>query len=206
MSSAHTLDSLDAVREIIGEPSPTMPMKLHDSLDEMSMAFIRCSPMFLLATAGSEGLPEVSPKGDEPGFVVGGGSHHPVRPGTQGQPADLQPAEHPRQPAGGDDLPGPWHRGDAAGAGACGTHGRSADVRPVHCAGPACSAGHAGEGRALLLPLRQGVQALAAVGPDSWPPRQGVSFGKQAKDRHGLDDETAEQIDASVEEDYRTNL
>ena len=42
--------------------------------------------------------------------------------------------------------------------------------------------------------------------PDSWPPRQGVSFGKQAKDRHGLDDETAEQIDASVEEDYRTNL
>ena len=44
-------------------------MKVRDHLDEQSIAFIRRSPFLLLSTIGEDGCVEVSPKGDEPGFV-----------------------------------------------------------------------------------------------------------------------------------------
>ena len=44
-------------------------MKVRDHLDEQSIAFIRRSPFLLLSTISEDGCVEVSPKGDEPGFV-----------------------------------------------------------------------------------------------------------------------------------------
>lgn len=64
-----TIESIARLREIMGEPSPLTHHKIHRRLSEQAYAFIRQSPMFLLATADAEGRPTVSPKGDAPGFV-----------------------------------------------------------------------------------------------------------------------------------------
>jgi predicted pyridoxine 5'-phosphate oxidase superfamily flavin-nucleotide-binding protein len=61
--------NLHQLRAIIGEPSAKVPLKLHDRLSDRAQAFIRGSPMLLLATADGRGQPTVSPKGDSAGFV-----------------------------------------------------------------------------------------------------------------------------------------
>lgn len=54
---------------IIGEPHPLVSTKILDHLDQMAQRFIAASPFAMLATADAEGLPDVSPRGDTPGFV-----------------------------------------------------------------------------------------------------------------------------------------
>lgn len=60
--------TIERLIEIIPEPSPVASAKLMDCLDDQAMAFIRRSPFLLLATDSEAGL-DVSPKGDDPGFV-----------------------------------------------------------------------------------------------------------------------------------------
>jgi uncharacterized protein len=62
------IETLERLTELIPEPSPVASAKLLDRLDEQAMEFIRRSPFLLLATDGEAGL-DVSPKGDDPGFV-----------------------------------------------------------------------------------------------------------------------------------------
>jgi len=206
MSSAYTLDSLDAVREIIGEPSQMMPMKLHDSLDEKSMGFIRRSPMLLLATAGSDGTPEVSPKGDQPGFVAVERPTTLLVPERKGNRLifSLQNILDNPQVAMIFLIPGTEETLRVQG-------------RAELTADPELCERFTARGRPALLVTRVMVERCyfhcakafkrsRLWDPDSWPPRQRVSFGAQARDRLGLDDETAAQIDATVDEDYRTNL
>ena len=67
---AHRLTSIEQVRAIIGAEVPSVRMKLFDSLDETMIEFIQRSPLLLLATTSADGKPDVSPKGDGPGFVA----------------------------------------------------------------------------------------------------------------------------------------
>jgi predicted pyridoxine 5'-phosphate oxidase superfamily flavin-nucleotide-binding protein len=96
-SQPHQLDSVDAIREIVGEPNPATPLKVMDALDEMATAFIRRSPFLVLATAGRDGLPDMSPKGDEPGFVAVARGRPPVAsavdPGKVASSARTQTAD-----------------------------------------------------------------------------------------------------------------
>jgi len=57
------------LREVIGEPNPVVHSKVHDRLNAQAQAFIARAPMAFLASAGADGTPMVSPKGDVPGFV-----------------------------------------------------------------------------------------------------------------------------------------
>ncbi|MBS0472544.1 MAG: pyridoxamine 5'-phosphate oxidase family protein [Proteobacteria bacterium] len=63
------ITSIEQLREIIPEPAGPTKLKVRDHLDEQSIAFIQRSPFLLLSTADENGCLEVSPKGDEPGFV-----------------------------------------------------------------------------------------------------------------------------------------
>jgi len=63
------ITTLDDLRAIIDEPNPVTRQKVFDSLDDQMREFIERAPFCLLATAGADGKLEVSPKGDEPGFV-----------------------------------------------------------------------------------------------------------------------------------------
>jgi PPOX class probable FMN-dependent enzyme len=63
------ITSVAQLRERLPErPGPTK-LKVRDHLDEQSVAFIARAPFLLLSTVDADGLVEVSPKGDEPGFV-----------------------------------------------------------------------------------------------------------------------------------------
>ena len=61
--------STQRLRELIGEPNPVVHAKVHDRLNAQAQAFIARAPMVFLASAGADGAPMVSPKGDSPGFV-----------------------------------------------------------------------------------------------------------------------------------------
>ena len=63
-SNADQIDTIGAVRGIIGEPHRAVPLKVLEALDEMSIEFIQRSPFLVLATADQDGVPDVSPKGD----------------------------------------------------------------------------------------------------------------------------------------------
>jgi PPOX class probable FMN-dependent enzyme len=65
---AHII-SLAQLRERLPEPTGPTKLKVRDHLDEQSVAFVARSPFILLSTVDANGAVEVSPKGDEPGFV-----------------------------------------------------------------------------------------------------------------------------------------
>lgn len=64
------IETLDALRKIIGEPVPLTESKIADALFDEAKEFIAKAPLIFMATANSEGKATVSPKGDQPGFVT----------------------------------------------------------------------------------------------------------------------------------------
>src|SRR5262245_47851950 len=66
----NTLTTLEQVRAIIGPERPVVRNKLFQYLDTQALAFIERAPLVLLATTSADGMPDVSPKGDGPGFVA----------------------------------------------------------------------------------------------------------------------------------------
>src|ERR1700755_845909 len=63
------ITSVAQLRERLPEANPATRMKVRDHLDAQSIDFIARSPFLLLSTISEDGAVEVSPKGDEPGFV-----------------------------------------------------------------------------------------------------------------------------------------
>ena len=63
------LNSIDDLRKIIAEPRSTTRKKILDALDEQSIDFLKRCPFALVGTTAEDGTIEVSPKGDEPGFI-----------------------------------------------------------------------------------------------------------------------------------------
>jgi PPOX class probable FMN-dependent enzyme len=58
------------LRDMLGVPAQRSVLKERPVLDAHFRAFIAQSPFVLMATSGSDGTCDVSPKGDAPGFVV----------------------------------------------------------------------------------------------------------------------------------------
>ncbi|MDO8943602.1 MAG: pyridoxamine 5'-phosphate oxidase family protein [Desulfobacterales bacterium] len=63
------ISRLEEIREHIGEPVPPVLAKVMDHIDPVSRAIIEKSPFIVMASATSDGYPDVSPKGDPVGFV-----------------------------------------------------------------------------------------------------------------------------------------
>ena len=63
------ITSLQQLRERLPEPNPITRMKVRAFLDGQAKAFVARAPFLLLSTVDAGGAVEVSPKGDEPGFV-----------------------------------------------------------------------------------------------------------------------------------------
>ncbi len=64
------ITSAEALRRLLPEPNAVTRMKVLDHLDEQAVDFIARSSFLLLSTVGADGCVEVSPKGDESGFVA----------------------------------------------------------------------------------------------------------------------------------------
>jgi PPOX class probable FMN-dependent enzyme len=63
------LSTEDEVEATIGKPGPRMLAKVVASLDDICRAFIARSPFVVVASSDSNGRFDVSPKGDQAGFV-----------------------------------------------------------------------------------------------------------------------------------------
>jgi uncharacterized protein len=73
-----------AVLERYRDPSRRVLDKVIHRIDEHCAAFIRLSPFAVLSTASSDGEPEVSPRGGDPGFVKVLDEHRLLLPDRQG--------------------------------------------------------------------------------------------------------------------------
>ena len=75
---------MDGVLARYRDPSRRVLDKVIHRIDGHCAAFIRLAPFATLATASSDGLPEVSPRGGEPGFVRVLDEHRLALPDRQG--------------------------------------------------------------------------------------------------------------------------
>lgn len=64
------LTSISELREMVGSPNERAVRKQLAVLDTHCRAFIQHSPFMLLGTSAPDGRCDVSPKGDQPGFVL----------------------------------------------------------------------------------------------------------------------------------------
>src|SRR5260370_21615555 len=64
------MTSTAELREMVGSPTVRAVRKQLAALDAHCRAFIAHSPFMLLGTAAPDGRCDVSPKGDQPGFVL----------------------------------------------------------------------------------------------------------------------------------------
>jgi len=63
------LNSLEAIRAVLGEPRSTALKKIYTELNSRMKEFISRSPLVMMSTVDEEGWPTISPRGDAPGFV-----------------------------------------------------------------------------------------------------------------------------------------
>lgn len=65
-----TITTIEQLRDLLPEAKPTTKAKILPHLDEQALEFVARCPFLLLGTVGADGRLEVSPKGDEAGFVL----------------------------------------------------------------------------------------------------------------------------------------
>ena len=64
-----SFETLTELRSLYGDPSDLAARKEIGHLDQHAKRFIALSPFLVIASHGRDGLGDVSPKGDAPGFV-----------------------------------------------------------------------------------------------------------------------------------------
>lgn len=61
---------MSELEALVGPPAPRAANKVRSSLGELHRRWLASSPFCFIATAGADGSCDVSPRGDQPGFVV----------------------------------------------------------------------------------------------------------------------------------------
>lgn len=205
-SSDYRITSLAQLRAIFGEPSPLVAKKLLRGLDGMAADFIRRSPFLVIGTADAEGNQDVSPKGDGPGFVLIEDDNTLVIPDRRGNKLvfTLQNILANPHVALIFVMPGTDETLRVNG-----TAELSAD--------PALLERLSARGLPAQLAIRVKIRecffhcAKAFIRsqlwkPETWNERMRISWGKYLAEKVGASDETANQIDEFVAQDYKNNL
>ncbi|CAG7643086.1 hypothetical protein PAESOLCIP111_04420 [Paenibacillus solanacearum] len=82
----HVVQTSEELRELVGTPHEAVVKKSIAMISEQAQSFIKQSPMLFMSTASRSGQCDVSPRGDEPGFVYVANSQQliiPDRPGNK---------------------------------------------------------------------------------------------------------------------------
>lgn len=200
------IETVEQLREIIGEPNPVVATKVASTLDEFARAYIQRSPFLLMSTADAEGNQDVSPKGDSPGFVAIENEQTLLIPDRKGNQLvfGLQNLLHNPHiglifliPGTGETLR---------------INGTAELTRD-----PAVLERLAARGKSAVLAIRVRVHecffhcAKAFLRaqlwkPEAWGERHRVSFGAIMSKRFGAGAEVARQVDELIADDYRNNL
>jgi PPOX class probable FMN-dependent enzyme len=205
-ADSHLLPDIAALRQIIGPETPAVRTKLFPELDPMMVEFIARSPFLLLSTADAEGRPDVTPRGDDPGFVAAPDPRTlwiPERKGNRMVLALQNVLANPRValiflvPGTEETLR---------------VHG-IATLRsdPEVCARltargqPALLAIHV-QVEQCFFHCAKAFKRARLWQPATWPAPLRVSFGKLFAKRLGAGEEVARNIDRAIAEDYENNL
>ncbi len=70
MTTSPTITDVAGIRAVIGDAHELVYKKILTKLDDIGRRFIEASPLVMLATADAAGRPDVSPRGDAPGFAL----------------------------------------------------------------------------------------------------------------------------------------
>ncbi len=200
------IQSTTRLRELIGTPNELVRLKIHSKLNETARKFIVRSPMAFLATCGGDGTPQVSPKGDAPGFAHVADDNTIIIPERKGNKLAFTLENILNNPrvaliflvpgtcetlriegrAQLDDDPHLCEQFSARGSAALLVTRVKIDTAYFHCAKSFL--------RAELWK------------PETWPEKLKVSFGKEIAQAGGLDSRKIENFDAEVQSRYKTDL
>jgi PPOX class probable FMN-dependent enzyme len=200
------IQSTQRLRELIGTPNELVRLKIHSQLNDSARNFLARSPMLFLATCGSDGVPQVSPKGDAPGFVHIEDDHTLIIPERKGNKLAFTLENILANPKVALIFLVP---------GTCETlriEGRAQlDDDPKLCTKLSA------RGSAALLVTRIEIESVyfhcakAFLRAELWKPatwleKINVSFGREIAQRGGLKDQKIEEFDAAVRSRYKTDL
>ncbi len=200
------LTSMDDLRRVIPEPRPTTRVKILESLDDQSIAFLARCPFALVGTTAADGTVEVSPKGDDPGFIRVENSRTLLIPERVGNNLAF----------GLSNILATGKIGLIALVPATGETLRVSGTAEIHD-DPELLASLSSLGKPALLATRvriahcyfhcaRSIVRAKLWDPKAWPAPGRVSFGKIIAPKIGAGDDVAAQIDASVEGAYTTRL
>lgn len=203
---SHQISSVEQLRTVIPEPPALLQEKVFSELVEEAQEFIAAAPLIMLCTTNAQGQMDVSPKGDAPGFVEVTDANTltiPDRPGN-------------RLAYGFNNLL------QSASVSLIFLHPGTRETLRVNGQGfitkdPAVLERLGVGGKPAMLATEVQVQECffhcgkalirsKTWQPDSWGEPIKISFGQQFAKRMGGQQEMADQIDASVNEDYKNNL
>jgi len=200
------ISTKEDLRRIITEPRPATRVKILDALDEQSIEFLKRCPFALIGTTAEDGTIEVSPKGDEPGFIRMEDPKTLLIPERVGNNLAF----------GLNNIIATGKIGIIALVPATGETLRISGTAEIHDDADLL-ASLSSLGKPALLATRVHIKhcyfhcARSIVraklwDPKAWPAPGRVSFGKIIAPRIGESDAVAAQIDANVEGAYTTRL
>ena len=196
----------EELRRIIAEPRPATRVKILDALDEQSIEFLKRCPFALVGTTSADGTVEVSPKGDEPGFIRVEDPQTLLIPERVGNNLAF----------GLNNILDTGQIGIIALVPATGETLRISGTAEIHD-DPDLVASLSSLGKPALLATRVRIKhcyfhcARSIVraklwDPKAWPAPGRISFGRIIAPRIGESEAVAAQIDANVEGAYTTRL
>jgi PPOX class probable FMN-dependent enzyme len=202
----HAITDNDGLRAVVGAEFPGLSEKNQDHLNEFAIEFLARAPFLVLSTADQHGNIDASPKGDGPGFVLVEDDHTLVIPDRPGNKLAYGHQNILSNPRVGVLFMIP---GTPETLRVNGTATLTAD--------PALLEQLATRGKPAVLAIRVHVKecffhcAKAFIRSglwkhEAWPERHKVSFGEMFAKQRGGDAESAKQLDAVIEADYRDNL
>jgi hypothetical protein len=202
----HRITTPEDLRRRMGSAGPVTPLKLLSELDDAAIDFIQRSPFLVLSTADAAGNQQVSPKGDDPGFVLVEDRKTLLIPDRSGNNLLF----------GLENILANPHIGllfiippDTETLRVNGTAELIADPELLQ----RLSARGKPAEIAIRLTVRQCFFHCAKAfmrsrlwDHQAWPARTPFSFGRYLAQKMKEGEAVAREIDAHVEEDYRTNL
>jgi len=200
------ISTKEELRRIIAEPRPATRVKILEALDEQSIDFLKRCPFALVGTTAADGTVEVSPKGDEPGFIRVEDPRTLLIPERVGNNLAF----------GLNNIIDTGQIGIIALVPATGETLRISGTAEIHD-DPDLVASLSSLGKPALLATRVRIKhcyfhcARSIVrarlwDPKAWPAPGRISFGRIIAPRIGESEAVAAQIDANVEGAYTTRL
>lgn len=200
------ISTKEELRRIIAEPRPATRVKILDALDEQSIQFLKRCPFALVGTTAADGTVEVSPKGDEPGFIRVEDPRTLLIPERVGNNLAF----------GMNNILDTGQIGIIALVPATGETLRISGTAEIHDdADLVASLSSLGKPALLATRVRikhcyfhcaRSIVRAKLWDPKSWPAPGRISFGKIIAPRIGESEAVAAQIDANVEGAYTTRL